>query len=364
MRRPTYAQLSTQALWDNIQFVRSKTPGSKLMLMVKANAYGHGLRSVSLRSEGWVDGLGVASMDEAVILRECGITIPIHVMQGIFRPDDISLCYEHSLVPVIYRHDQLEMLHDFSKKYERPGASLGLWIKIQTGMNRLGFSLKDVDALLSWVSDHDAYYTCGAMTHWSCASDVHHPEYIKQYQIIKSLIDAYPQVNFSVNNSSGMINAPEFNGQWVRIGASIYGIGMAYRDLKSVMSFKSQVIQRRQCKVGESVGYDAAYYASDPTEMAVITAGYGDGYPRVFKPGMSVLIRGHACPIIGSVSMDMLTVDVSRAPEIKVGDEVTLWGEDLKVDDVAASAGMIPYQLVTAVHNRVRFTWDDDLVVS
>lgn len=357
--RPTHANLSKQSLWHNIEWIRGRAPNSKLMLMVKANAYGHGLRSVSLRAQSRVDGFGVATLDEAIILRQCGITKPVHVMQGIMNREDALLCRELSLTPVVFRWDQLDILLDMA--CELGDDAFYFWIKIQTGLNRLGFSMSDLPLLQARVSSMPEGLQFGWMTHWASADMPNHDSYGKQYEKIKSLIQQCSSQNISINNSYGILHAPEFNRQWVRVGAAAYGINMPDQPLRAVMEFKSAVIQRHACERGESIGYGAAYIAMCDMELAVVSVGYGDGYPRTYRSGLSVEIKGVRCPIVGRVSMDMMVVDVSHFQAVAVGDVVTVWGESLRVDEISSYTDMISYQLVTSVHNRVRFHWDDHL---
>lgn len=347
MTRPTRAILSERALNANIAWVKSLSGDGKLIAMVKCNAYGHGLRSVSLRIASLVDGLGVATIDEALILRQCGVVVPIHVMQGFIDEVDLRLCYEHNLVPVVYRWEQINMLD--SLHY-----GMAIWVKIQTGLNRLGFLMSDMQKISEWknASKHDV----GWMTHWCCADDPDSYAHKKQYDNVLHLSDNYPWERISINNSAGLVAAPLFNQYWLRVGAAIYGIAMPNK-LNAVMELRSKVIQCRPCSSGETIGYGASYTFDVDTNIAIVTIGYGDGYPRLYKRGLSVLIGGKRFLVIGRVSMDMLAIDIGNH-DIKVGDEVILWGDSLSVDEVALYADMISYQLVCSVHNRVKFYWD------
>lgn len=357
MMRPTYAVLSKGALRHNIDRVRSLAPEASLMVMVKANAYGHGLRSVARRIEPWVDALGVATLDEALRLRASGIRIPIHSMQGFFTADQLETAVLHDICPVVYRWDQLSMLVDYRPKLT---ARFPLWLKIQTGLNRLGFYDADLPRLKEWGMRHEAHFDVGFLTHWACADQPHSDAHQRQADRVAAV---YAQVDgrFSVNNSAGLRAAPEYNSSWVRVGGAVYGVGVFDPKWRPVMTLRSHIIQRRRVEADETVGYGATHLFQEPSEIAVVTIGYGDGYPRDFLPGLSVLIHGRRCPVVGKVSMDMLVVDVSDCSDAEVGDEVLLWGEMLTVDELSEYSEMIPYQWVTGVHDRVRFFWDDSV---
>ena len=354
MSRPTYAVLSKHALEHNIKMIRHHAPQAQLMVMVKANAYGHGLRSVSLRIESLVDGFGVASMDEAAILRSVGITKSIHVMQGILHEDEAIQCLSLECTPVISRLEQLKWLQDVIEARDAP---YFIWLKAQTGLNRLGFD-DDLEHAIEIIEKKNTF-SWGLMTHWSCADNVDHPYHKKQYERVKALVEKYPHVIKTINSSMGIVTLPEFNYGWVRSGAAVYGISTPQLPLLPVMELRSAVILIRDAQPGEASGYGALHPFTEKTRIAVITIGYGDGYPRNIAQGAYVLIRGKQCVIVGTISMDMLVVNVSHVVDIQIGDNVILWGKDLPVDDVARYASTISYELVSGICFRVNFHWDD-----
>lgn len=365
--RPTKALLSTENLRHNVSVIRSLVDKSKVVAMVKANGYGHGIRSVALRIDDLVDGFGVSSIDEALILRSAGIKSDIILAEGVFDASEIVIAAENNFQIIINNHDQIEWIKNLPL-LTRP---IKIWIKIDTGLGRLGFISKNLSeiqsifAKLSKNSNIDEEIVL--ISHFGCADDVHHPLNDKQIEEFNKVSDFLHKNKFaflkSFTASSSIINFPQCHHDIVRPGLLIYGISpIANKSiidigLKPVMQLETQILTIKTIQSGDSIGYGATYVCNKNTKIAVIPIGYGDGYSRTFRANTPVLINNQICSIIGRVSMDMTTVDITNCESAKSGDRVVLWGWDLPVDSVARFSNCVSYDLVTGIQNRVKFQW-------
>ncbi len=356
MTRPTSVTIDTQALSHNLTRVRQCAPTQQVLAMVKADAYGHGIIPMAKQLDAaGVDGFGVACIDEAIQLREAGIELPILLLEGFFTEDELVTIQALGLKVVI--HDKWQV--DALKKLKEP---ITVWLKIDTGMHRLGLLPEEVKDAYKRLKSNAKVEKIYFMSHFASADEIHNPqtkEQISQFiKIVKGLEGGY-----SLAHSAGILAWPETHAKWVRPGIMLYGVSpfKAYtgsdHQLQPVMTFKSKLIAVKRLKKGEPVGYGATYHCEEDMPVGVIAVGYGDGYPRHAKNGTPVLVNGIRVPLIGRVSMDMITVDLRQCAIARRGDPVVLWGEGLPAEDVAAGADTIAYELFTSVTERVKRTY-------
>lgn len=349
------AYIDLSALEHNLQRVRQAAPSSRVMAMLKANAYGHGMLLAANTLQD-ADSFGVARVGEGVQLREAGITKPIVVLEGFFNTEELQQAAMNSLHLVIHEPGQLAMLQQQSLT-----TPVTCWLKVDTGMHRLGFA---VDAALQAYA---ALCACdsvvdgvGMMTHLSNADDPQNPESDHQIRQLKPLLEQTGTVG-SIANSGAILNWPESHLEWVRPGIMLYGSspfnGKTGADdgLRPVMTLQSTLIAKHEFKKGDGIGYGKTYICPEDMLVGVVAIGYGDGYPRHAPSGTPVLLNGGIVPLVGRVSMDMITVDLTSQPQAKIGDRATLWGEGLSADIVADHAGTISYELFCRLTGRVEF---------
>lgn len=354
MARPICALIDCEAARHNLQRIRAMAPESKIMAVVKANAYGHGIeRMAPCLSE--ADAFAVASVDEALALRHLGVTHPIVLLEGIFCPSELPDVVEHRLELVVHSDEQIAML-----KTHQGCHNLVIWIKVDTGMHRLGFAPSEVARVWHQLQG----LSCLAqplrlMTHFASSDEPDAPANTSQLNEFKQLLSYLPDpLAVSLSNSAAIIHLPESHGDWIRPGIMMYGVSPSQTsihdlDLKPVMTLVTRVIAVKTVAAGESVGYGGSWQATQPTQLAIIAAGYGDGYPRHIPSGTQVLVNGMHAPIVGRVSMDMISVDVSHLGQVELGDPVVLWGKGLPIERLAQAANTISYELLCGVTKRV-----------
>jgi alanine racemase len=351
MTRPLFAQINLAALRANLALVRSKSPKAQVLAVVKANAYGHGVTRVLPALEE-ADGLALLELDTAVSLRERHYTRRILLLEGFFEERELAEIAAHRLATVVHDAEQLAMLE--KAVLPRP---LEVFIKVNTGMNRLGFAPEDVRAVCDRLAHAPSVAALRLMTHLARAED---EDGIKAP--LAAFDDAcrglpYPR---SIANSAGVIRHDEVGGDIVRPGIMLYGASPFPFDtaemlgLQPVMTLRSEIIGVQELRAQDAVGYGGTYSAARPHRIGVVAGGYADGYPRHAPNGTPVLVCGKKVRMAGRVSMDMLTVDLSEVPEARVGSPVVLWGEGLPIDDVAGAASTVGYQLLCNVAPRVR----------
>ncbi|MCP5079779.1 MAG: alanine racemase [Psychromonas sp.] len=349
----TRAIINLSALQHNQQVLQKTAPNSQILAVVKANAYGHGMVEIAQTLTG-IHALGVARLNEALLLRDAGITTPIVLLEGFFHADDIETLVEFNLQTVIHSQQQLKAL--LNCRLQKP---LQVWLKLDTGMHRLGFHSAEFDeAYQALKSSTNVAQPIHLMTHFNCADELDNEITSKQLIQFKKHIKTDSGLN-SLANSAATLAWPETHIDIVRPGIALYGIS-PFADkladefnLQPVMTLRSQLIAVRSHQAGESVGYGASWSAKTDTTLGVVAVGYGDGYPRMAPEGTPVLVNGRVVPIVGRVSMDMLTVDLGIDSTDKVGDDVTLWGEGLPATLVANHIGTIAYELITKLTSRV-----------
>jgi alanine racemase len=354
MKREVVARIRLDALRHNLRIARRLCPHSRIIAMVKANAYGHGLVPVA-KSLGDADALGVAVIEEAMALRGAGIGKPVVILEGVFSAQELRLAADESFAVVVHQPEQVAMLAHTS--LSRP---LDVWLKLETGMHRLGLPH---DAAVAAVAQlRPRVKSLGAMTHFACADEAGNAMTRVQLEQLQSFARAH-HLPATAANSGAIVAMAASHLDAVRPGIMLYGgsplAGKAAFefDLQPVMTLNAQVIAVNAVPQGESVGYGATWHAPRDSRIAVVGIGYGDGYPRHAMPGTPVRIGKHLVPLVGRVSMDMITVDVTAHPEIAVGDEAVLWGEDLPADTVARHANTISYELFCRLTPRVRFEY-------
>jgi len=349
-----WAVIDHTALRHNLACVRRLALDSRIWAVVKANGYGHGMLEVGATLEA-VDGLAVARVEEGIRLREAGITRPILVMEGFLFDGELTAAGAHRLELVLHQPEQPALLEQ--TRTTRP---LRIWIKVDTGMHRLGFDPQEVPALLARL--HAAPQVArpvGLMTHLANADDPRDPLTQLQCDRLRAL-DPTARHPLSIGNSAGILACPASRTHWVRPGTMLYGASpllertAAELGLQPVMRLATRLIAVRALRRGDAVGYGGTYVC--PQDMPVGTAaiGYGDGYPRHAPMGTPVLVDGRRASLVGRVSMDMINIDLRGLPAARVGDPVTLWGPDLLVDEIAQRAGTISYELLCRVTARVR----------
>ncbi len=353
--RATAVRIDLVALRHNLQRVRQCAPSSRIMAAVKADGYGHGSGVVAMAlQEAGVDALGVACLDEAQVLRAQGVTIPITLLEGVYHSDELTAAASLGLELVLHHEAQLDMLEEVA-----PEVSLGVWIKIDTGMHRLGFAPQQLADVLKRLQRLSHCHLLGLMTHLACADELDSPATEQQLRLFSGVVEGQPGER-SIANSAGILGWPASHAEWVRPGIMLYG-GTPFADrdgpvdgLQPVMTFHSELIAIKQLQAGDCVGYGATWCAPEAMSIGVVAAGYGDGYPRHAPSGTPVLVNGQEVPLLGRVSMDMITVDLRSQPQARVGDPVVLWGEGLAIERVARPVGTISYELFCSITARVR----------
>lgn len=358
MSRAALAILSTENLLHNLAVIKSHAPHSQVIAMIKANAYGHGLRSTALRLEKQVSSFGVASIDEAMALRRVGIKIPITLMEGVFEPDELLIAACENFHVVFHDETQLQWL----KMFLLP-LPLTVWLKVDTGMGRLGFTLDQAEHAYERLSSNPQIkQPIGIMSHFACADEVTHPLNQTQINNFKQFIrdKSGPK---SLCNSAALVAFPDQQYDAIRPGLALYGVSpiaqvpAATLTLKPVMTLQTRLMAVRCVQKNSTLGYGARFVCSEDMRIGVIAMGYGDGYPRTAQDGTPVLVNGVRCHLVGRISMDMITIDLQACPHAQVNDPVILWGNGLPIEEVAQYTHQSPYDMLTAVQSRVKFHW-------
>ncbi|BCK88094.1 alanine racemase, catabolic [Sideroxyarcus emersonii] len=352
MSRPIQARIDLSALQNNLRVVR-RAASSRIMAVIKANAYGHGLlRAAEALAE--AEGFAMLDVRDAVALREAGFRQTLLLLEGFFKADELPLLAEYELASVIHSPQQLAMLDAFPRRN-----ALQVWLKVNTGMNRLGFTPEQFPAVMEKLKRHPAVREIVLMTHFAHADE---PEGIaEQLERFRGLTDAY-RMPRSLANSAALLRYPSSHSEWVRPGIMLYGAspfagtGAQQFGLRPVMTLNSEIISVRELKAGDRVGYAGLFCADRAMRIATVACGYADGYPRHAPTGTPILVNGQRTRTLGRVSMDMLSVDLSEVADAVVGSPVTLWGEGLPVEEVATAAGTISYELMCALTARVPVT--------
>ncbi|HEY6095985.1 MAG TPA: alanine racemase [Gallionellaceae bacterium] len=349
MPRPIQARIDLAALEHNLN-VAHRVSGARVMAVIKAAAYGHGLlrTAEALRA---AEGFALLDIQEAVRLREAGYRQQILLLEGFFTADDVPVLAKYDISTVIHSAHQLAMLDAYPRR-----GSLSVWLKINTGMNRLGFAPQEVPAAMERLRRHPSVRDVTLMTHFAHADEA--AGVAHQLQRFEGLAAPYRAAR-SMANSASLLRYPQTHGDWVRPGIMLYGASpfpdapASQFGLRPAMTLSSQLIAVRELAAGEQVGYGGLLRAESRMRIGVVACGYADGYPRHAPTGTPVLVQGQRTRTLGRVSMDMLCVDLSTLPDADVGSAVTLWGDGMPVEEVARAAGTISYELLCALTARV-----------
>ena len=342
--------------------------------MIKANAYGQGLLPAAHILADQVDGFGVARLREALEIQETGYTGKILLVEGFFDREELLKTLSRRFDSVIHCHEQLELLEQVAKEWEEEQQKgfwkrktkiyfpINIWLKIDTGMHRLGVHPEQVDEFYQRLKKCPLVENISFVSHFSRADELNCGYTEKQISTFEQATQAYPEHARSISASSGILYWKQAHYEWVRPGIIIHGISPHYEPIthlgfQPVMTLSSSLIAVRTHKAGEPVGYGGTWVSPKDTKLGVIAMGYGDGYPRNAPEGTPVLINGRKVPIVGRVSMDMLTVDLGADSQDKVGDETIFWGKDLLIEEIAEHIGVISYELITKLTPRVIFEY-------
>ncbi len=352
MGRPARALVDASALRHNLDQVRRLAPRARVMAVIKANGYGHGLSWVA-NALSDADAFGVSSVEEGLALRQAGVKLPVCLLEGFFTADELPLLAEHRLAPTIHDESQIQALSQATLP-----AKLPVWIKIDTGMHRLGFAPHDLPNVLARLRACATVGDVRLMSHLANAEAAADPSTKLQ---IENFLTHTKNLGLetSLANSAGIVAWPDSHGDWVRPGIMLYGVSPVANqsseqlNLKPVMTLQTSLIAVHQRKHGDAIGYGGDWRCPRDMPVGVAAIGYGDGYPRHAAVGTPVLVNGRRVPLVGRVSMDMITLDLSSQPQARVGDTVVLWGQDLPVAEVAQSAGTIAYELLCRVTERI-----------
>lgn len=351
--RPLVATLDLAAIRHNYALARRCAPGRRVFAVVKANAYGHGVREVVSALHDEADGFAVASLEEAAEVRAMHGEARILLLEGCFAPNELPMAAHLALDLVVQSREQVEAL--LAAELPRP---LNVWLKFDSGMHRLGFCAQVLREQFARLRAAAQIAELNLISHFACADERGHSLTELQLERFLDLLD----LDFdqrSLANSAGLLQIPAAHMDWVRPGVMLYGatpfadLSAAELGLRPVMTLSAELIAVREVAVGEGVGYGAGWVAERPSRIGAVSCGYADGYPRHAPNGTPLWIAGRRVPLAGRVSMDMLTVDLSDLPDAAVGDAVELWGAHLPVDEVARAAGTIGYELLTRVTARV-----------
>ena len=347
--RPAQALIDLAALRHNYQLAR-ECSGGKALAVVKADAYGHGAVPCAQALQAEADGFAVACIEEALELRAAGITQPILLLEGFFEASELALIDQHQLWCVVHSLWQLDAIEQ--ARLSRP---LRVWLKLDSGMHRVGLFPEQYQAAYQRLQASGKVDKIVLMSHFARADELSCSRTEEQLAVFNAAREGL-QAEVSLRNSPAILGWPQVPSDWVRPGIMLYGATPFEQtqalaaQLKPVMTLQSQIINVRELPVGEPVGYAARFVAERPTRVGVVAMGYADGYPRHAPTGTPVAVDGQLTRIIGRVSMDMLTVDLTDLPHAGLGSRVELWGAQVLASDVATQAQTIPYQIFCNLH--------------
>lgn len=346
MSRPARAEIDLDALTRNYKNLRA-LHGGRTLAVLKADAYGHGAIECACHLESSADGFAVAFVEEAVALRSSDIRSPILVLEGAFSQRELQYCQTKDLWVVVHHEEQLRMLETAGL----PPKSLGVWLKVDSGMRRAGFLLDKVRAAYRRLVECEAVRGVVLMTHFACADDPSSEMTQRQLLEFDFATKGLPG-DRSLCNSAGALAWPHARRDWGRCGIGLYGadpLPLPKLHLEPVMHLKSEIFSIKDIRAGDCVGYGASFVADRDTRVGLVAMGYGDGYPRAAGSGTPILVDGKRSRIVGRVSMDMITVDLTNMSECGVGSTVELWGSGVDVNEIATRAGTIAYELLCNV---------------
>ena len=343
------AYINLKNLHSNYAEICQMAESKRVIVVIKANAYGHGLFEVA-DALPQAEAFAVARINDAIRLRQHGITQRIISLAGAYLPVEFISAEQHKIDLVVHCKEHLDLLQNLKQT-----SQLNIWIKVDTGMHRLGFFPAEVDSVVALLQSCAAVAEIRLLSHFASADDIHNADNKKQIIEFAKFTD----IEKSFANSSALINYPDLDADWPRIGLLLYGVsptpGLNERlnSFKPAMTLTAPIIAIKMLKRGDKVGYGGVYVCPEDMTVAVVAIGYGDGYPREVSAEAYCLLDGYKCPIIGRVSMDMLSIDLRAVPQAKLGQEVELWGEQLPVTVVASWAETIAYALLAGLNSSV-----------
>lgn len=362
MPRPISAVIDLPAMSRNLALARRHARGRFLWAVVKANAYGHGLQR-AIRAFADADGLALLDLDEAQRARDAGWSRPILLLEGCFEARDVDLVSALKLTPVVHNAEQIDLL-----ERARLAAPIDVYLKFNSGMNRLGFNVRDIAVATTAYQRIKASPNVAQLTlmiHFANAergAEASGPAEVREQLAALQRVASDWTEPRSFANSAALFLRAEVNGDSVRPGIVLYGAATdvshtaAHLGVEPAMTLKSRLIAVQTLEAGDAVGYGSRFAASRSMRIGVVACGYADGYPRHAPDGTPVLVEGVRVPIAGRVSMDMITVDLTSVPHAKVGSDVELWGRNLPIDEVANLCGTVGYELMCALAARVPVT--------
>jgi len=349
MPRPIQALIDLSALRHNHRLLKQRAGSSRVWSVIKANGYGHGVLECARALRAEADGFALLSLEDALALRRAGVSRPILLIEGFFDDSELPTLSEYALTTVLHRIDQITALVASGLPFE-------VYLKVNTGMNRLGLAPDELPAALDLLRRAPGVRAITLMTHFADADG----EGVSAQLGLFNTLTAGAGLPVSLANSAALLRFPETHADWVRPGIALFGASpiphlesAAALGLQPVMTLASTLIAVRDLQAGERVGYGGSFTAPSRMRMGVVACGYADGYPRHAGTGAPILVGGVRTRTLGRVSMDMLAVDLDPVPDARVGTPVTLWGEGMPADEVAAAAGTISYELLTALAPRV-----------
>jgi alanine racemase len=349
-----FVEIDLNALRHNLAQVKRYAPHSQILAMLKANAYGHG-QTVCAEALKEADAFGVARIDEAIALRQAHIQKPIVLMAGITSLDELEIVASYQLDFIIHDTFELDLLNAYQGNYQ-----FSVWMKIDTGMRRLGFSAATAPQIYQQLKRHPhVKQPFKVMTHLIAPEKVEQTFTKEQLGLFLQVTEDWPEEK-SVAKSAAIMAWPETQLDWVRPGIMLYGISpfidKSGEDLglQPVMTLKTQIIRINPCKQGDNLGYGGHWRCPRDMRIGIVAIGYADGYPRHIQDYGPVLVNGHRCGVVGRVAMDLMMIDLTQAPDAAIGDTITLWGKGLPIEQVALAAQTVSYTLITAISNRVK----------
>ncbi len=360
MSRGTTAIINLAHLKHNYTLLKKQAP-NKLVLVIKADAYGHGIKRV-IQTLGTVDCYAVATIEEALLIRRYNQEVKILLLEGFLDANELETAFENNFDCVIHQIEQIKLLQTIASS-----KTMNIWSKLDSGMNRLGFNTEQFQSAIKILEKHPNVQDIILMSHFASADDNTNTLTQKQTEMFLQIDKAYPTYQQSLSNTSALLNHKNLKDEWCRVGLALFGVSpIANKQaqdfgLKPVMTLKTNIIAIKNIGVNQGIGYSHAYVSTKPMKIAIIGIGYGDGYPWNLTCKASVKVNGIPAQIVGRVSMDMLAIDVSTINNLKVGDSVLVWGQDKKselpLETVASHAQTIPYVLLCQITSRVHYNY-------
>jgi alanine racemase len=361
--RPTWAEIDRAALTRNLRALRTRAPDRRLIAVVKADAYGHGAPAVACAlARAGCDAFAVATLEEALELRRAAVAEPLLLLEGLHADEEAQAVLGERLWVALARPEPLRALEAAA---ERAGRAVPVHLKIDTGMTRLGFAPEELDAILDRLSQSRWLELTGVMSHLADADLCDAPSAATQRHRFAAIVARVRERGFDpawihLDNSPGVWHGPTPGTTAIRPGLSLFGPDPTHEGgyaLEAVMTLATRVLALREVPAGTRVGYGGTHVTAGATRLAVIPLGYADGLPRAAGNAFRVAVRGVRAPLVGRVSMDLATLDVSGAPHCEVGDEVLVFGRrggsEIRVEELAGAVGTIAYEILVRVGSRV-----------